>query len=98
MGTKLYVGNLSYNTTEVQLRELFSRAGTVKSVSIPIDRDTKSPRGFAFVEMATSGEAFKAIRMLNGEEVDGRAIRVNEARPRERDFGGGFGRGGGLRL
>jgi len=89
MGTKLYVGNLSSETTEEQLRDLFSRAGTVKSVTILTDRLTHQPRGFAFVEMGTAGEALRAIQSLNGEDVAGHTIRVAEARPREPDPGGG---------
>jgi RNA recognition motif-containing protein len=96
MNTKLYVGNLSDNTSEAQLRELFSQAGHVKSVTRPMDRATKSARNFAFVEMATAAEASKAIESLNGQEVDGHEIKVSEARARERvSAGGGFDRGGG---
>jgi RNA recognition motif-containing protein len=83
MNNKLYVGNLSYDTDESALRELFSKAGTIRSVSIIMDRMTNQPRGFAFVEMETSAEALKAIQMCNGQEVDGRAIKVNEAKPPE---------------
>jgi RNA recognition motif-containing protein len=83
MNNKLYVGNLSYNTDETALRELFSKAGNIRSVSIIMDRMTNQPRGFAFVEMETPAEAHKAIQMCNGEEVDGRALKVNEAKPQE---------------
>jgi RNA recognition motif-containing protein len=76
MSTKLYVGNLPDATTEAQLRELFGRVGTVKSVTIPMDRLTNSARGFALVEMGTAGEALRAFRLLNGEEVAGHAIRI----------------------
>jgi RNA recognition motif-containing protein len=91
MGTNLYVGNLPYEMTEAQLRELFSQAGTVKSVTILLERGTNVPRGFGFVEMGTVGEALKAMRVFNGQEVGGHKIRVNEARPR--DIGNAFGRG-----
>jgi RNA recognition motif-containing protein len=95
MGTNLYVGNLPYDMTEAQLRELFSQAGTVKSVTLPLDRTTNASRGFGFVEMGTVGEALKAMRVLNGQEVGGHKIRVNEARPRDLNnaFGRGFDRG-----
>ncbi|MCL5998191.1 MAG: RNA-binding protein [Chloroflexi bacterium] len=88
MNTKLYVANLSYNTSEDQLRELFSQAGHVKSVTRPVDRVTKLARDFAFIEMGTAAEASKAIQSLNGQEVDGREIKVSEARARERDTAG----------
>jgi RNA recognition motif-containing protein len=92
MNTKLYVGNLSDNTSEAQLRELFSQAGHVKSVTRPVDRTTKQKRNFAFVEMGTAAEASKAIETLNGQEVDGYEIKVSEARSREANerLGGGF--------
>jgi cold-inducible RNA-binding protein len=83
VNNKLYVGNLSYNTTEAALRELFGKAGAIRSVTIPMDRMTNQPRGFAFVEMETPGDALKAIKMCNGQEIDGREIRVNEAKPQE---------------
>jgi RNA recognition motif-containing protein len=90
---KLYVGNLSFNTSSEDLRELFAAAGTVESASVVEDRDTGRSRGFGFVEMATREEGEAAIQQFNGKEVGGRALNVNEARPRE-DRGGGGGRGG----
>ena len=92
MNTKVYVGNLSDDTSEAQLRELFSQAGHVKSVTRPVDRATKLMRNFAFVEMGTAAEASKAIQTCNGQEVDGCEIKVREARSREADesFRGGF--------
>jgi cold-inducible RNA-binding protein len=95
MSMKLYVGNLAYETTEEQLRELFAEAGNVGSVKIITDRQTGQPRGFAFVEMETKAEGQKAISMLNGRNVEGRPLAVNEARPQQKSFGGGGGRGGG---
>jgi len=90
---KLYVGNLSYDTSEDQLRTLFGEAGTVSAVDLIMDRDTHRPKGFAFVTMSTQVEAEKAISLLNGKEVDGRALTVNTARPREdRPMGGNRGR------
>ena len=93
MGRRLYVGNLSYNTTELTLRDAFGAAGTVTDAKIVMDRDTGRPRGFAFVEMSSDQEAQAAIQQLNGRELDGRAINVNEAQ--ERAGGGGRGGGGG---
>ena len=95
MESKLYVGNLSYNVTEEQLRELFSQAGTIKEIALIMDRDTQRPKGFGFVEMTTQVEAQKAIEMFNEHELDGRRLTVNFARPKE-DRGGsrGGGRGG----
>lgn len=95
MTTKLYVGNLSYETTEDDLRELFAQAGTVESVALPTDRETGRPRGFGFVEMSTAAEAQKAISQLNGQTVRERQIKVNESRPREERGGsrGGYGSG-----
>ena len=100
MATKLYVGNLSFDITEGELRQLFTPFGTVTSCNLIMDRMTERPRGFAFVEMASPDEATKAINDLNGKEVGGRALVVNEARPREdrpRGGGGGGGQGGGGR-
>lgn len=93
MESKLYVGNLSYNVTEEQLRTLFSQAGTIKEVALIMDRDTQRPKGFGFVEMTTQVEAQKAIEMFNEHELDGRRLMVNLARPKE-DRGGGGSRGG----
>jgi cold-inducible RNA-binding protein len=99
MGTKLFVGNLSFNTTEGQILELFKTVGNVSSCELILDKFTSKSRGFAFVEMGSQEEANKAVTELNGKELDGRALTVNEARPREErprgDFGGGRGGGGG---
>src|SRR5215467_4496687 len=97
MSMKLYVGNLAFQTTDEELQELFSQAGTVESASIVTDRDTGRSRGFGFVEMASKAEGEAAIAQLNGAEVNGRSLTVNEAKPRE-NRGGGFGggRGGGF--
>jgi RNA recognition motif-containing protein len=98
MGRRLYVGNLSYNTTELSLREAFGQVGTVADVKIVMDRETGRPRGFGFVEMSSDQEAQEAIQQLNGRELDGRAINVNEAQERAGGGGrGGGGRGGGGR-
>jgi len=91
---KLYVGKLSYNTTDSDLRTMFEEFGSVESVQVIMDRDTGLSKGFAFVEMGSDQEAQAAISALNGKEVDGRTITVNEARPRE-DRGGRSGGGGG---
>ena len=92
MGNKLYVGSLPYSTTEQQLTDLFSQYGTVQSAKVITDRFTGQSRGFAFVEMATSEEALKAIAALHGPELGGRTFVVNEARPQEkRSFGGSGG-------
>jgi RNA recognition motif-containing protein len=85
--TKLYIGNMSYDTTEEQLRTMFGEAGMVGSVDIIKDRDTGRPRGFAFVMMSNEAEAEKAISMFNGKSVDDRALTVNLARPREERSG-----------
>jgi cold-inducible RNA-binding protein len=95
MTTKLYVGNLSYETTEEELQELFTQAGGVTSVALPTDRETGRPRGFGFVEMASEEEARKAITMFNGQTLRDRQLKVNESRPREE--GGGGRSGGGFR-
>lgn len=93
MGNKLYVGSLPYSTTEQQLTELFSQHGTVQSAKVMTDRFTGQSRGFAFVEMATSDEAQKAIAALHGTELGGRTLVVNEARPQEKRASGGGGGG-----
>src|SRR5205807_1564348 len=96
MPTKLYVGNLPFNTTENELQELFSQAGPVQEVMLMQDKFTGKSRGFAFVTMASDQDAQKAISEINGKTVEGRALTVNEARPREaRPPGGGGGGGGG---
>ena len=103
--TNIFVGNLSFDTTEHAVRSLFEQFGTVDRVSLVMDRDTGRPRGFAFVEMSQNSEAEQAIAGLNGQDLDGRALNVNEARPREERGGfggggqrrGGFGGGGGQR-
>jgi len=98
MSIKLYVGNLSYETTEEQLNTLFSEAGEVTSAKIITDRQTGQPRGFGFVEMETKMDGQKAISMLNGRNIDGRPLAVNEAKPQQRSgFGGGGGGRGGYR-
>ena len=94
MSTKLYVGNLSFNTSNEDLQQLFGEAGTVESVNIIEDRDTGRSRGFGFVEMSSAEEVKTAIEQFNGKEIDGRSLTVNEARPREERSGGGN-RGGG---
>ena len=103
MSTKLFVGNLAFQTTSQDLQELFGQAGTVESASVIEDRETGRSRGFAFVEMSSNAEAAAAIDQFNGKELGGRALKVNEAKPREprngssgRNFGGnrgGFGGG-----
>ncbi len=108
MGKKIYVGNLPYTATEETLTEMFSQAGTVESANVIMDRDTGRSKGFGFVEMATDEDAEAAISKFNGQDMGGRALTVNEARPREErsgggggggrssgGFGGGGGRGGG---
>lgn len=106
--SKLYVGNLSFETLEIELEELFAQAGTVTEAALMQDRMTGRSRGFAFVTMSTPDEAKKAVEMFHGKQVGGRALTVNEARPREerggggggggqRRFGGGGGGGGGGR-
>lgn len=94
MESKLYVGNLSYNTTENELRDLFSQSGEISEINVITDRFTGQPKGFAFVQMVNQVDAEKAIRMFNDQELDGRRLTVNIARPREERTGGG---GGGSR-
>src|SRR5438105_11024463 len=97
MGTKLYVGNLPFNTTENELQELFAQAGAVQEVTLMQDRFTGKSRGFAFVTMGSDEDAQNAISKLNGQSIEGRPLTVNEARPREQwpPGGGGRGYGGG---
>lgn len=92
MGKKLYVGNLSYGVDDGALEQLFAAHGTVQSAQVVMDRDTGRSKGFGFVEMSSDAEAQAAIQALNGQQVEGRALTVNEARPKE--GGGGGGRGG----
>ena len=100
MATKLYVGNLSFDTSESDLRRLFEPFGTVTSCNLIMDKMTGRSRGFAFVEMSSQAEATKAIGEMNGKDCDGRALTVNEAKPREDrprgggGYGGGYGDGG----
>ncbi len=94
MGKKLYVGNLSFGTTQENLESLFGAHGTVESAQIIMDRETGRSKGFAFVEMSSDAEAQAAIAALNGQDNDGRALKVNEAKPRESRSGGGGGGGG----
>jgi cold-inducible RNA-binding protein len=94
VGTRLYVGNLSYNVTNQSLETLFADYGRVQSAQVVQDRDTGRSKGFGFVEMSDNGQAQAAIAALNQKEVDGRALTVNEARPREERGGGGGGGGG----
>ncbi len=91
---KLYVGNLSFNTSSQDLNEIFGAIGTVESTNIIEDRETGRSRGFGFVEMSSKEEGENAIAQLNGKEVDGRELKVNEAKPQESRGGGGGGRGG----
>jgi len=95
MGRKLYVGNLSYNVDSSQLEQLFGQHGQVVSAQVINDRDTGRSKGFGFVEMSSDEEAQAAIAALNGQQHGGRALTVNEARPKEGGGGGGGGRGGG---
>jgi cold-inducible RNA-binding protein len=97
MGKKIFVGNLSFSTTSADLETLFSEMGTCESATVVTDRDTGRSRGFGFVEMSSASEAGKAIAALNGRDLGGRQINVNEAKPREGGGGGGGGRprGGG---
>ncbi len=98
MGNRLYVGNLSYNTTRESLEAAFAAAGEVREISMPTDRETGQPRGFAFVTMGSAQAANSAISQLNGSMLDGRPLKVNEAQelpPRECGGGGGYRCGGG---
>jgi RNA recognition motif-containing protein len=95
MGKKLFVGNLSFDTTSADLETLFAQIGSCESAAVITDRTTGRSRGFGFVEMGSSGEAERAIAELNGKELHGRAISVNEARERQGGGGGGGGRRGG---
>ena len=95
MEVKLYVGNLSYSTTEEELRTLFAQAGTVASVAVIKDRDTGQSKGFAFIEMSSQAEAQKAISMFNAYQLGERSLTVNMARPREERSSGGYGSRGG---
>jgi cold-inducible RNA-binding protein len=97
MSNKLFVGNLSFDTTENDLQDAFAAHGTVVEANLMMDRATGRPRGFGFVTMSTAEEAQKAIEALNGKSVGGRALTVNVARPREERTGGGGGGGGGRR-
>jgi RNA recognition motif-containing protein len=100
MNNKLYVGNLSFNTTENDLHDAFAAHGTVTEANLMVDRESGRPRGFGFVTMASEGEAQAAIDALNGAQLDGRPLTVNVAKPREERGGGGgrgFGGGGGGR-
>jgi len=95
MGNKLYVGNLSFNTTEIAIQDLFSQCGTVSEVMLMQDKFTGRSRGFAFVTMGSDAEAQAAVTTFHGKDLDGRALTVNEARPREDRPAGGGGGGGG---
>lgn len=96
MGNKLYVGNLSYSIGDSDLEQLFAACGTVSSAKVIMDRETGRSKGFGFVEMSSDQEATAAIAAVNGKEIDGRALTVNEARPKT-EGRGGFGGGGGRR-
>jgi len=97
LGSKIYVGNIPFSSSEEDLRKLFEAHGAVESVAIITDRETGRPRGFAFVEMGSSDEAADAIRALDGTDLGGRSLRVNEAQDKRRGPGGGGGGGGGGR-
>jgi RNA recognition motif-containing protein len=94
MGKKLYVGNLAYSIADSDLEQMFAAHGTVQSAQVIMDRDTGRSKGFGFVEMGSDQEAQAAIAAMNGKEVEGRSLTVNEARPKEGGGGGGGGRGG----
>jgi cold-inducible RNA-binding protein len=95
MGRKLYVGNLPYSIDQQTLQDTFSKCGTVESVNLIMNRDTGQSKGFAFVEMSSRGEAQRAIQEINGSNLDGRALTVNEAKPQEKKKSGGRGGYGG---
>lgn len=95
MGKKLYVGNLAFGVNDTDLHELFSQAGVCESTAVITDRETGQSRGFGFVEMGSSADAQKAISQFDGQDLKGRAMKVNEAKERERGGGGGGGGGGG---
>jgi cold-inducible RNA-binding protein len=95
VATKLYVGNLTYGVTDADLEKMFAEFGTVQSAQVIMDRDTGRSKGFGFVEMGSAAEATAAITALNGKEVEGRKLTVNEARPKEDRGGGGRSGGGG---
>src|ERR1041384_5746313 len=95
MSMKLYVGNLSFNTSSADLEKIFGEVGTVDSTNIITDRETGNSRGFAFVEMSSQEEGQNAIAQLDGKEIDGRNLKVNDAKAREKRAGGGGGYGGG---
>ncbi len=97
MTKKLYIGNLPFSSTEEDLKDLFSRHGTVESVNVITDRETGRPRGFAFVDMENASDAADAIRALDGSDLGGRNIKVNEAQDKRAGGGGGGGGGGGYR-
>lgn len=97
MGKKLYVGNLAYSVTDADLQRLFSAHGQIQSAQVIMDRDSGRSKGFGFVEMSSDDEARAAIEALNGKDEGGRALTVNEAKPRENRPGGGGGGGGGYR-
>lgn len=97
MATKLYVGNLPYSFTDVDLSSLFAEVGTVRSAQVIIDRNTNQSRGFGFVEMSSQEEADKAIAQFHGKQSGGRSLVVNESRPRENSYSGGSRSGGGGR-
>ena len=94
MGKKLYIGNLAFNVNDQDLQELFAQVGECESVAVIADRATGQSRGFGFVEMSSNADAQKAIQQFDGQEFKGRALKVNEARDRERNRSGGGGRGG----
>ena len=95
MGKKLYVGNLAYSLGDSELQQIFEAHGAVQSAQVIMDRDTGRSKGFGFVEMGSDQEAQAAIAALNGKEIEGRPLTVNEARPKTEGGGGGGGRGGG---